>query len=55
LLSDAIKNSWRCYVFDNSNEEYSLIAQSREAKIIEITTNLIPFWFKKYVIDKIGL
>lgn len=59
LLIDAIKNSWRSYIFDNSennnspNKE-SWIAEIENGKILEIKSETIPAWFNEYVIKKIN-
>lgn len=55
LLAEAIKNSWRAYVFDNSEKGGNLkwLAESQEGKIIELKTDSVPVWFDKYVIQKL--
>jgi len=53
LLTCAIKNSWRAYVFDNSGGAEFLLAESKEGKIIEIKSDVVPAWFDRYVIQKI--
>jgi predicted ABC-type ATPase len=52
FLFDAIKSTNLAYIFDNSSDKAVLIAEITEAKNIEIKTSRIPFWFRKYVIDK---
>jgi predicted ABC-type ATPase len=52
-LWDAIQHSSRAYVFDNSTVEAKLIAEITDAESIEIKTESVPAWFKKYVLDKI--
>lgn len=53
LLWEAIKYSNRAYIFDNSTAESELIAEITNAKNIELRTDNVPAWFKKYVLDKI--
>lgn len=55
FLFEAIKNSWRAYVFDNSQKGGNLkwLSESHEGKIIELKTDSIPVWFDKYVIQKL--
>jgi predicted ABC-type ATPase len=54
LLFEAIKNSWRTYIFDNSGGEEFLLAEVQNGKIIEIKSESVPAWFKTAVIDKIS-
>lgn len=53
LMFEAIKNSWRAYVFDNSGSTEFLLAEAQEGKIIELKTDIIPAWFDKYVMKKL--
>jgi len=53
LLSEAIKNSWRACIFDNSASKEFLLAETKEGKIIEMRTENIPAWFNKFVIQKL--
>jgi predicted ABC-type ATPase len=53
LLSEAIKNSWRAYIFDNSGSKEFLLAEAQNGKIIEIKTESVPAWFNKFVIKKL--
>ncbi len=53
LLFEAIKNSWRAYIFDNSASKEFLLAETKEGKIIEMRTENIPAWFNKFVIQKL--
>jgi predicted ABC-type ATPase len=59
LLLEAIKNSNRAYIFDNSIDKFDEpvnregIAEITEGATIELKTDDVPAWFKKYVIDKI--
>ncbi len=53
LLLDAIKQTDRAYIFDNSGEKAILFAEITNGEVIEIKSGRIPFWFRKYVLDKI--
>jgi len=52
LLSQAIRTSWRSYIFDNSGAKEFLLAEAQDGKIIEIKTEKLPAWFDKFVIKK---
>lgn len=54
LLPDAIRNTDRAYIFDNSSEgkDHTWIAEITDGKILEIKSDVIPAWFKKFVLDK---
>jgi len=59
LLLEAIKNSNRAYIFDNSVDKFDEpinkegIAEITDGATIELKTDDVPAWFKKYVLDKI--
>lgn len=53
LLWEAIKYTNRAYIFDNSAEKAEWIAEITDAASIEIKTETVPVWFKKFVLDKI--
>ncbi|MFN3849673.1 MAG: zeta toxin family protein [Spirosomataceae bacterium] len=53
LLADAIKYSNRAFIFDNSSESKIWISEIIDGKEIQIMTDTIPVWFKKYVLDKL--
>lgn len=53
LLLDAVKSTNRAFIFDNSGAESVFIAEIIDAEIIEIKTETVPLWFKKYILDKI--
>jgi len=61
LLLEAIKNSNRAYLFDNSvdRDDKSIIregiAEITDGELIELKTDDVPAWFKKYVLDKIAV
>lgn len=50
-LIDAIENTDKCYLFDNSEEEFRLIATKIEDKLkLEVDSDLLPRWFIDYVL-----
>lgn len=53
LLIDAVKSTNRAFIFDNSGAESVFIAEIIDAENIEIKTETVPIWFKKYILDKI--
>ncbi len=57
LLVDAIRNTNRAYVFDNSGEgkESTWIAEITEGKELEMRADQMPAWFKHAVWEKIVL
>ena len=50
LLSEAMKYSNRAYIFDNSSQEKSWIAQINNAKEFEFKSETIPEWVDKYLL-----
>jgi len=50
LLSEAVKYSNRAYIFDNSSQEKSWIAQINNAKEFESKSDTIPQWVDKYLL-----
>jgi predicted ABC-type ATPase len=52
LLNEAIKLTNRAYIFDNSGSNLLWLAEITDAKTIELKTENITSWFKKYVLDK---
>lgn len=54
LLWEAVKHTSRAYIFDNSGSKLLWIAEITEGKNLEIKTDAVPLWFKKYVLDKIS-
>lgn len=53
LLRDAIRNSNRAYVFDNS-DELTWLAEATEAASLEFKADILPRWFQEAVLDKLG-
>ncbi len=58
LLMEAIRHTNRAYIFDNSgdsaDERHTWLAEITDGRRLELKTNLIPSWFKKSVLDRIG-
>lgn len=52
LLAEAIEHTNRAYIFDNSGAELAWLAEITDARDLDVKTNSIPSWFKKYVLDK---
>ncbi|MCP4788137.1 MAG: hypothetical protein GY903_13245 [Fuerstiella sp.] len=56
LLMDAIRETNRAYVFDNSGDSgpanKTWLAEITDGKLLELRVDRIPAWFKKYVLDK---
>jgi predicted ABC-type ATPase len=57
LLPDAIRATNRAYIFDNSGGkgEHTWLAEITDGKTLELKTNLMPAWFKRAVLDPLGL
>jgi predicted ABC-type ATPase len=53
LLLEAIKNSNRAYLFDNSGKSKRFVAEINEGQSIDIQIDNLPEWFVQYVIEKI--
>jgi predicted ABC-type ATPase len=55
LLTDAIRYSNRAYVFDNSgdNKKHIWLAEITDGKVLELKSDWIPAWFKRYLLDKV--
>lgn len=52
LLWEAIKHTNRAYIFDNSGSELLWLAEITDAENLEIKSDAVPSWFRKYVLDK---
>ncbi|HEX8639190.1 MAG TPA: zeta toxin family protein [Pyrinomonadaceae bacterium] len=52
LLWEAIKFTNRAYIFDNSGSELLLLTEITDAENLEIKSDAVPSWFRKYVLDK---
>jgi predicted ABC-type ATPase len=53
LLSDAIKQTNRSYIFDNSKQNLQFLAEINNASEVNIQSEILPHWFQQYIIDKI--
>lgn len=55
LLMDAIRNTNRAYVFDNSghHQQHTWLAEITDGRELELKTDQMPAWFKQAVMDKI--
>jgi len=53
LLFDAVKNSDRAYIFDNSENKMVWLAESENGKNIQLKTDAVPQWFDEYLLRKI--
>lgn len=53
LLMEAIRNTNRAYIFDNStdsaSENHTWLAEITEGRKLELRTDRIPSWFKRAV------
>lgn len=54
LLLEAIRASYRSYIFDNTNE-LKLIAEAGPSGKIAILASTVPQWFYEHVIKKVSL
>ncbi len=52
LLLEAIKQTNRAYLFDNSGKNQIFIAEITNGTDLQFANDDIPNWFQKYVIDK---
>lgn len=55
LLLDAIRNTNRAYIFDNSSDNADRIwlAEITDGRTLELKTDQIPAWFRRAVLDRI--
>lgn len=53
LLFDAIRNTNRSYIFDNSGHQQLWIAEITDGKDLKLISKRIPSWFQHALIDKI--
>jgi len=56
LLMDAMRNTNRAYIFDNSSHQqgHVWLAEVTDGKVLEMKTDQMPGWFKRAVWDKIA-
>lgn len=52
LLFDATRYANRSYIFDNSSTARVYIAEVTDGEVVEMKTELMPFWFKTALWDK---
>ena len=52
LLMQAVQNTHRAYIFDNSSTNHLWLAEITEGKNLEMKTDQMPAWFKKALWDK---
>lgn len=52
LLSKAISNTYRTFVFDNSGKKPILILEVYKGVDVEFKHNIVPAWVDKYVLKK---
>ena len=53
LLLGAIRLSDRAYIFDNSGESKVWVAEITDGTTLDLKTNQIPAWVKRFVLDKL--
>lgn len=53
LLFEAVKHTDRTFIFDNSGDNKTWIAEIVGGTEINLQTEEIPAWFQKYILDKI--
>lgn len=51
-LADVIRLVHRAYIFDNSGNQYELIAEIYQGSAFKFHSSSIPEWFEKYVYNK---
>ncbi len=52
LLHQAVKNSSRAYIFDNSNEDKVWLAEIVDGREVTLQTEDVPKWFDTYILKK---
>ncbi len=55
LLHNAVQNTNRSYIFDNSSHEHIWIAEITNGQMLEMKTDQMPQWFKAAVWDKFNI
>jgi predicted ABC-type ATPase len=53
LLIDAIRQTDRAYVFDNSSAHHRWIAEITNGEDLEMKVDRVPLWFQRAVLDKV--
>ena len=54
LLVQAVQSTDRAYIFDNSTHEHVWLAEITNGSSLEMKTDQIPVWFKKFFLDKLN-
>ena len=54
LLFDAIQHTNRAFIFDNSSISKTWLAEITNGNNIDLKTEEIPNWFRKYVLEKLA-
>lgn len=52
LLMEAVQSTHRAYIFDNSAHEHVWLAEITNGNSLEMKTDQMPVWFKKFLWDK---
>ena len=55
LLKEAIGYTNRTYIFDNSGQQQVLVAEITDGHSMELKSERMPNWFKRALLDKIGI
>lgn len=53
LLADAVTCADRAYVFDNSDSDRVWVAEVTDGVELELKTDLVPYWVKTALLDKL--
>lgn len=54
LLSEAIKYSDRAFIFDNSSDVTTWVAEITNGVVLKLQVNDTPIWFRNYVLNKMN-
>lgn len=54
LLVEAVRATHRAYIFDNSTHEHVWVAEITDGRVLEMKTDSMPTWFKKFLWDKLS-
>lgn len=55
LVTSIIPYCHRCFIFDNSLDDYRLILEVEQDRDIRIQPGVVPEWVDKYVLQKLGV
>lgn len=59
FLMEAVRHTNRAYIFDNSTDnadrKLAWVAEITDGRALELKTNQAPQWFKRAVLDKVGV